>query len=99
MSFFKAVGRVVGGFLGARTGQSAQDRKYNEDWHRQHLIEAGQFAAQKEALEGQQRIQGFWDQATDELTKQLQAEARMDETKVELGSADPTKRRFFRIGS
>lgn len=99
MSFFKRVGGVLGGILGARSGRSAQDRQFNEDWSRQYQIQAADFQAQRETLLSQDRIQGFWDVAQEEITKNLQAQARNQETKVEFGEADPKRRRFFTFGS
>lgn len=94
MSFFKKVGRAVGGVLGFRSGRSAQDRQFMEDSARQQQLMVADFEAQRANLEGQQRIQGFWDQATDEMTRNLQQEERDSETKVEFG-AEQQKRKFF----
>lgn len=96
MSFFKKVGRAVGGMLGIRSGQSGQIRDALAEANRQYAIQSGENLARRFQFEGAMETQKLFDE-TEELAQDLQRKDQAaSQTKVEFAPA--LKRNFFSFG-
>lgn len=91
MGFFK---KVVKGLFGS--GQSAQQRAFDEDWANQMALRTAEGQAQAYALQAQSRLMDLQDHATLQAQKEEEERMRMNKLKVEAGTAGA--RNFFKWG-
>lgn len=96
MGFFKKLGATAGGLLGIRSGASAQQRQYQQDWNEQYQLKQAELQAQLLAIKGQHELTQEYDKQQEVIDQLTAEEQRRKQLSVQVGTA--STRNFFRYG-